>query len=159
MSRIKYERLSFPCSDAKSDAIWAVHKKSFPNRNFSKSGFKSNLKKDAICIVAYLDGKTIGYALGKGSGSKQDALVVRFLAVDSEYRKKGIGTKLIRKLFRETLKNPKFKKVYLHFRGAKGLDYFYQKLGFGSHRKIGKYSNGEEKYKVEISRQEIIKFL
>jgi ribosomal-protein-alanine N-acetyltransferase len=99
--------------------------------------------------VAKLSKEIVGYAIGEKN--KDSGLIVS-VAVKKEWRKKGIGSRLIEKLL-ENFKKEGMRIVFLHVREEnKEAINFYQALGFKIRELVENYySNGENAYLMEKS--------
>jgi ribosomal-protein-alanine N-acetyltransferase len=100
-------------------------------------------------LVAKLGGEIVGYAVGEKD--KDSGLIVS-VAVKKEWRRRGIGRKLIEKLL-ENFKKEGMKIVFLHVREEnRDAINFYQALGFKIIELVENYySNGENAYLMEKS--------
>jgi ribosomal-protein-alanine N-acetyltransferase len=100
-------------------------------------------------LMAKLGEEIVGYAIGEKS--KDSGLIVS-VAVKKEWRRRGIGRKLIEKLL-ENFKKEGMKIVFLHVREEnRDAINFYQALGFKIIELVENYySNGEDAYLMEKS--------
>jgi ribosomal-protein-alanine N-acetyltransferase len=100
-------------------------------------------------LVAKLDKEIVGYAIGEKS--KDSGLIVS-VAVKKEWRRRGIGRRLVEKLL-ENFKKEGMKIVFLHVREEnRDAINFYQALGFKIIELVENYySNGENAYLMEKS--------
>jgi ribosomal-protein-alanine N-acetyltransferase len=100
-------------------------------------------------LMAKLGEEIVGYAIGEKS--KDSGLIVS-VAVKKEWRRRGIGRKLIEKLL-ENFKKEGMKIVFLHVREEnRDAINFYQALGFKIIELVENYySNGENAYLMEKS--------
>jgi ribosomal-protein-alanine N-acetyltransferase len=100
-------------------------------------------------LVAKLSGEIVGYAIGE---KNKDSGLIISVAVKKEWRRRGIGIKLIEKLL-ENFKKEGMKIVFLHVREEnKEAINFYQALGFKIIELVENYySNGENAYLMEKS--------
>jgi ribosomal-protein-alanine N-acetyltransferase len=100
-------------------------------------------------LVAKLGGEILGYAIGE---KNKDSGLIISVAVKKEWRKRGIGGRLIEKLL-ENFKKEGMKIVFLHVREEnKEAINFYQALGFKIIELVENYySNGENAYLMEKS--------
>jgi ribosomal-protein-alanine N-acetyltransferase len=98
-------------------------------------------------LVAKLGGEILGYVIGEKG--KDSGLIVS-VAVKKEWRRKGIGRRLIEKLL-ENFKKEGMKIIFLHVREEnRDAINFYQALGFKIIELIENYySNGENAYLME----------
>jgi ribosomal-protein-alanine N-acetyltransferase len=98
-------------------------------------------------LVAKLSGEIVGYAIGEKG--KDSGLIIS-VAVKKEWRRRGIGIKLIEKLL-ENFKKEGMRIVFLHVREEnKEAINFYQALGFKIIELVENYySNGENAYLME----------
>lgn len=133
------------------DQVWMLQNRNLPlskwGRDYFNSYFNKSDSRRPIIVLAYEDDEIVGFILSKEKGDifQLDSLLVR-----AEYRKRGVATKLIKRILKEaTRKNAR--KVILHFRDSNNLAEFYKKFGFGNKKKAGNYKNGEIKYEMEIN--------
>jgi ribosomal-protein-alanine N-acetyltransferase len=100
-------------------------------------------------LVAKLDGEIVGYAIGE---KNKDSGLIISVAVKKEWRRRGIGRKLMEKLL-ENFKKGGMRIVFLHVREEnKEAINFYQALGFKIRELVENYySNGEDAYLMEKS--------
>jgi ribosomal-protein-alanine N-acetyltransferase len=98
-------------------------------------------------LVARIDRETVGYAIGE---KNKDSGLIISIAVKKEWRRRGIGRKLIEKLL-ENFKKEGAKIVFLHVREEnKEAINFYRALGFKIIELVENYySNGENAYLME----------
>jgi ribosomal-protein-alanine N-acetyltransferase len=118
-------------------------KKAFPKEYF----LELSKKWPEGFLVAKLSGEIVGYAIGEKD--KDSGLIVS-VAVKKEWRRRGIGRKLIEKLL-ENFKKEGMKIVFLHVReeNREAIN-FYQALGFKIRELVENYySNGEDAYLME----------
>jgi ribosomal-protein-alanine N-acetyltransferase len=100
-------------------------------------------------LVAKLDKEIVGYAIGE---KDKDSGLIISVAVKKEWRRRGIGKRLIEKLL-ENFKKEGMKIVFLHVReeNREAIN-FYQALGFRIIELVENYySNGEDAYLMEKS--------
>jgi ribosomal-protein-alanine N-acetyltransferase len=131
--------------------ILEIEKNSFEKKvAFPKEYFLELSKKwPEGFLVAKLGGEIVGYAVGEKD--KDSGLIVS-VAVKKEWRRRGIGRKLIEKLL-ENFKKEGMKIVFLHVReeNREAIN-FYQALGFKIIELVENYySNGENAYLMEKS--------
>jgi len=96
--------------------------------------------------VADLAGKVVGYIfLGYAKPNKSGS--IKTLAVDSNYRHRGIGKELVNFII-QRLKGRSVKKVFLHTRRKnRAASSFYKKLGFRIIKIVKNYyCNGDDAY-------------
>jgi len=95
--------------------------------------------------VADLAGKVAGYILGYVKPNKSGS--IKTLAVDSNFRRRGIGRKLVNFII-QRLKEKSVKEVFLHTRRKnRAASSFYKKLGFRIIKIVKKYyRNGDDAY-------------
>jgi ribosomal-protein-alanine N-acetyltransferase len=129
--------------------ILEIEKNSFGKKEtFPKEYFLELSKKwPEGFLVAKLGGEIVGYAVGEKD--KDSGLIVS-VAVKKEWRRRGIGKKLIEKLL-ENFKKEGMKIVFLHVReeNREAIN-FYQALGFKIIELVENYySNGENAYLME----------
>ncbi len=96
-------------------------------------------------IVAEADGKIIGYVLARVKEDKSGS--TKTIAIDTEYRKQGIGKTLISAVI-EKLKEKGAKQVFLHLRTYnKTATEFYKNLGFETiETKKNYFPNNDDAY-------------
>jgi len=100
-------------------------------------------------LVAKLDREIVGYAIGE---KDKDSGLIISVAVKKEWRRRGIGKRLVEKLL-ENFKKEGMKIVFLHVReeNREAIN-FYQALGFRIIELVENYySNGENAYLMEKS--------
>lgn len=128
------------------DQIMKIEKISFPDRKaYSRSYFETLYRNyPQGFIIAEAENKVIGYTICR---SRNGFAEIISLAVDPDWREKGIGTKLINFLINH-FKERGFKKIILHVRTEnKKAIVFYQSLGFKILNIIENYySNGKDSY-------------
>lgn len=125
---MKIERVSFPYQENFPKFLFEKYYREYPN------GF----------IVAENENEIRGYTIGR---PKNGGAEIISLAVDSKWRRKGIGTKLTNFLIGH-FKGRGLKEVFLHVRtkNKAGIS-FYQKLGFKILKTIKNYyRNGNDAY-------------
>jgi len=98
-------------------------------------------------LVAKINKEIVGYTIGE---KNENSGLIISIAVKKEWRRKGIGRKLIEKLL-ENFKKEGIKNIFLHVREEnKEAINFYQALGFRIIELIvNYYSNGENAYLME----------
>ncbi len=98
-------------------------------------------------LVAKINKEIVGYAIGE---KNENSGLIISVAVKKEWRRKGIGRKLIEKLL-ENFKKEGMKMIFLHVREEnKEAINFYQALGFKIIELVDNYySNGENAYLME----------
>jgi len=137
----------FKISDLKE--ILEIERGSFPKRNaFSKEYFQKLYQKyPQGFVVAEIEKEIVGYGIGQISGDFGEIISI---AVKSNWRKKGIGTKLANFLINDFQKKG-IKSVFLHVREKnREAISFYQKLGFKILKTIKNYySNGDDAFLME----------
>ncbi|MDI6603259.1 MAG: ribosomal protein S18-alanine N-acetyltransferase [Patescibacteria group bacterium] len=131
------------------EEVMEIERMSFPNREvWPKDYFERlYLKYPAGFIVAENNGKIIGYMIGRPKNRvpvKWTGEIVS-LAVDPDFRQKGIGTKLTNFLINH-FKEKGIKEISLHVRARKKVAIsFYQNFGFKTIKKIENYyCNGDD---------------
>lgn len=100
-------------------------------------------------VVVEVAEKVVGYALGR---LKEDGVgSIKMLAVDSDYRRQGIGKELIGFLINK-LKESGAKEIFLKLRTSNSAaNKFYATLGFETIKTIEKYfPNGDDAYLMRI---------
>jgi ribosomal-protein-alanine N-acetyltransferase len=131
------------------DEILEIEKNAFEKKEvFPKEYFLELSKKwPEGFLVAKLSGEIVGYAIGEKG--KDSGLIIS-VAVKKEWRRRGIGIKLIEKLL-ENFKKEGMRIVFLHVREEnKEAINFYQALGFKIIELVENYySNGENAYLME----------
>jgi ribosomal-protein-alanine N-acetyltransferase len=129
--------------------ILEIEKNAFEKREaFPKEYFLELSKKwPEGFLVAKLSGEIVGYAIGE---KNKDSGLIISVAVKKEWRKRGIGRKLVEKLL-ENFKKEGMKIVFLHVREEnRDAINFYQALGFKIIELVENYySNGENAYLME----------
>jgi len=96
-------------------------------------------------LVADFAGKVVGYILGYVKSNKSGS--IKTLAVDSNYRRRGIGKELVNFII-QRLKEKSVKEVFLHTRTKnRTASSFYKRLGFRIIKIVKKYyGNGDDAY-------------
>ena len=88
---------------------------------------------DVICLIAEVDGKSVGYLAASTkefSYRMSKCIELENMGVRPTYRSSGIGSKLISRLY-ELAKERGFKRVYVnaYFQNTQGVE-FYKRQGF-----------------------------
>ena len=127
------------------EKVTEIEKASFPDP-WSKSYIKKLFEKHPNgFVIAELSQKIVGYILGhkKLGGSAS----IKTIAVNPDYRRKGIGTKLINFIIKR-LKKEGAKEVILHTRTKNQTAHlFHKELGFKIVGQIENYyPNGDNAY-------------
>lgn len=127
LENIAFHRVTADTNPAVFSALSELDKKCVGNEGWSAESFKSEVEKDnGIVICCYADNCVIGLICGYFAGDEAD---ITSIAVDENYRRLGIGSKLIQ----EFLKNlPEYiSDIFLEVRESNspaiGL---YEKYGF-----------------------------
>ncbi len=128
------------------EKIIEIEKEAFPKKiAFSREAFEEfYFREPENFLVAKVGNEIVGYGIGKESKGKGEIISV---AVRENWRRKGIGTKIVERLI-ENLKRKGARKIFLHVREKNEVAIsFYQKLGFKILKKIENYySNGDSAY-------------
>jgi len=137
---------NFSLSDL--DQILEIEKKVFPKDAYSKSFFEWLYWKypDGFLVVKN-DEKILGYIIGHPEDGS--ALLIS-MAIDPNFRRKGIGRKLLNTLL-DHFQKKKIKEIILHVRTKnKPAINFYEKMGFKTIEIVkNHYQNGEDAYLME----------
>lgn len=124
------------------ERIVEFHNANLPDSKHTRE-FKSeiyrNVQASARVVRAYDGDKLIGLLEAWVSGGLS---ILGVLAVDEDYRRHGIATKMFANL---DMPRP----IIVHFREKKKLEEFYKKLGFSNARIVGQYNNGDNKVRME----------
>ncbi len=96
------------------------------------------------CWVALLDGKVIGFALGMVDQSKPTHCYLNYLFVQSEYRKKGLGGRLLKE-FELSAKNKGCEIVTLLTGKQVNIDYYY-KQGYEKNHTLQPFTDEDDVY-------------
>jgi ribosomal protein S18 acetylase RimI-like enzyme len=112
--------------------------------------FLSGKKRSTIFYAIKEKDDFIGLILGRSSKTDPEIMILSVLAVDPHHQRKGYGSMLIEKFLSSVKKNPRIKKVFVHFRQCNDLENFYSRAGFKNHSISGSYSNGEKKHQMEF---------
>lgn len=96
-------------------------------------------------LIAESDGQIVGYILGYIKSDRSGS--IKILAVDPDYRRQGIGQKLINAAL-EKMKKSGCEEVFLKLRTNNSTaDNFYQEIGFERDKTLkGYFSNGDDAY-------------
>lgn len=128
--------------------ILKIGKVSFKSNFWSKEAlFKFFKNFPESFLIAQINNKIVGYIFGKIRKGK-----IHSIAVSPKWRKKGIGTLLLKE-YLSLSKNLKIKKITLHVRESNfaGVS-FYKKNKFKVLKKIEKYyPDGETAFLMEIT--------
>ena len=98
------------------------------NREYFKNLLPESTKEEEVCVGAIEDGKAVAAAVFSASGS---LLYLDHIYVDEKYRKKGIGSTLIKEFAYEMQEAGIHSINVLFTDKAKGIDAFLVKTGFG----------------------------
>jgi len=150
-------------SKSQRTAILDFHNQNFPNSKWNEHSFIkyfSEIPHHPICIAIRNEKAFDGIIIGRFSTNSQTSLNLATLLVSQRCRGRGYGEILMKEFFKSAANMPLLKKIYLHFRDSNSqIENFYQRFGFKKHRIYGKYSNGEKKHYMEISRKSIQEYL
>lgn len=115
--------------------------------------FLSPDKKLILCVIKK-KGSYTGFIMGRPTHKLASTILLNTLIVLPEHRKNGHGKLLVDFFLRTAFALPQTKKVILHFRESNKntLLPYYKKLGFGNHSVCGKYSNGENKHYLSLTK-------
>ncbi|MEO0072654.1 MAG: ribosomal protein S18-alanine N-acetyltransferase [candidate division WOR-3 bacterium] len=132
------------------DQVMAIETTAFKDP-WRRSFFLSDLSRSGtILLVAKIGSKVIGYIDAWLLG---DELHLANIAVDQEFRRRGVGTKLIKKIM-AIGRQQGAKYIILEVRRSNiGAQMFYEKLGFYHfYTRPRYYSNGEDAliYKLDL---------
>jgi len=127
------------------ERISQITKDSFPYPWSESYLRRTSQKRAGEILIAETAGKTVGYILGYVKHNYCGS--VKILAVDPDFRKQGIGRKLIEAII-EKLKKEGAQKIFLKLRAKNTVaENFYEQLGFKKSRILKKYfSNGDDAY-------------
>ncbi len=111
-----------------SEELYKIGLKSFEKEGWlDKRFFEDSLKRDAISYVAIKDRKVIGGIIADIFNKPQAWIF--FFVIAKKYRRKGIGTKLLKKVERSLPKNYFLLIVDIEKKDYSGVN-FYKKNGF-----------------------------
>lgn len=150
---------------SKSDqaAILDFHNRNFPSSKWREvylERYFSETARNPICIAVKNGKKFNGLAIGKLSEINKTRLIFSSLLVSKPYRGKGYGDILIQEFFKSALEIPTLHAIDLHFRDSNSrVENFYRRFGFRKYKVREKYTNGEKKHSMKISRESIRKYL
>ena len=125
------------------EKVYEIERESFPYP-YSPWDFQYYLEVEGeFFLVAEWEGEVVGYIVGS---LWKDLLTIVSLAVKPSYRRRGIGTALIKEL--EKRVHGKAKRIELQVRVSNyPAIYLYEKLGYEREGKISRYyRNGEDAY-------------
>lgn len=125
--------------------VMEIEKVSFPQpwpETYLKKLYKERVQD---FLVAEVSRKVVGYILGYVKPDKSGS--IKTLAVAPDYRRQGIGKKLVNFIIQK-LKKKGIKEIFLHTRIKNRVaSSFYKKLGFRTIKIIKRYfQNGEDAY-------------
>lgn len=130
------------------ERIVEIEEASFGAEKFTKEIFINYFRKfPDLFLVAEFQGKVIGYIITTIFGNKAN---IASIAIDESFRKKGIGSKLVKLSF-EKLKSKGIKIVELEVKVTnKNAVNFWESLGFAPVKIIPMYYiNGTDAIKME----------
>jgi ribosomal protein S18 acetylase RimI-like enzyme len=140
------------------EKILKFYNSGFPKSQWSMERLSSffDEKFHHVCFV--VGGDSIkGLIIGKNKDDNSCLMTLHALLVDDDLRGMGYARKLTEAFIKKSFDMDNIKKIGLHFRESNELKDFYAKFGFNSPIVDGTYKNGEIKYYMEISKDDIIR--
>ncbi len=122
---------------ADMDRILEIEAQAFPKSPYSRRIFSNLHRSNPTTFLVYEDGEILGYLVHTPEGH------IISIAVDPRHRRKGIGTQLVREVFRNS--TGEFMWVEVRETNA-GAQVFYEKLGFRKKGVIPRYYWTEDAY-------------
>ncbi|MFQ5841195.1 MAG: ribosomal protein S18-alanine N-acetyltransferase [Thermodesulfobacteriota bacterium] len=119
------------------DRILEIEAQAFPKSPYNQHIFTSLYRSNATTFLVYEEEEILGYLIHTREGH------IISIAVDPRHRRKGIGTQLVKDVFR----NSTGEFVWVEVRETNvGAQVFYEKLGFRRKGVIAKYYRTEDAY-------------
>ena len=122
---------------ADMDRILEIEAQAFPKSPYSRRIFMNLYRSNPTTFLVYEEGEILGYLVYTPEGH------IISIVVDPRYRRKGIGTQLVREVFRNS--TGEFMWVEVRETNA-GAQVFYEKLGFRKKGVIPRYYWTEDAY-------------
>jgi len=122
---------------ADMDGIVEIEAQAFPKSPYSRRIFMNLYRSNPTTFLVYEGGEILGYLVYTPEGH------IISIVVDPRYRRKGIGTQLVREVFRNS--TGEFMWVEVRETNA-GAQVFYEKLGFRKKGVIPRYYGTEDAY-------------
>ncbi len=122
---------------ADMDRILEIEAQAFPKSPYSRRIFMNLYRSNPTTFLVYEEGEILGYLVYTPEG------YIISIAVDPRHRRKGIGTQLVREVFRNS--TGEFMWVEVRETNA-GAQVFYEKLGFRKKGVIPRYYWTEDAY-------------
>ena len=122
---------------ADMDRILEIEAQAFPKSPYSRRIFMNLYRSNPTTFLVYEEGEILGYRVYTPEGH------IISIAVDPRHRRKGIGTQLVREVFRNS--TGEFMWVEVRETNA-GAQVFYEKLGFRKKGVIPRYYWTEDAY-------------
>jgi len=122
---------------ADMDRILEIEAQAFPKSPYSRRMFMNLYRSNPTTFLVYEEGEILGYLVYTPEG------YIISIAVDPRHRRKGIGTQLVREVFRNA--TGEFMWVEVRESNA-GAQVFYEKLGFRKKGVIPRYYWTEDAY-------------
>ena len=122
---------------ADMDGIVEIEAQAFPKSPYSRRIFANLHRSNPTTFLVYEEGEILGYLVYTPEGH------IISIAVDPRHRRKGIGTQLVREVFR----NSTGELMWVEVRETNtGAQVFYEKLGFLKRGVIPRYYYTEDAY-------------
>ena len=130
--------------------VLEIETETFPETGFSERQFRSYGVEDRATFLVYEEnGETIGYVIFS-SDTSSSTVYLASLAVESQYRRRGIGTELMRRAM-EAARTRGAQRMTLHVRTSNdGAIEFYRGLGFGIRATVPGYYRDEDAYRMAL---------
>ena len=122
---------------ADMDRILEIEAQAFPKSPYSRRIFMNLYRSNPTTFLVYEEGEILGYLVYTPEGH------IISIAIDPRHRRKGIGTQLVREVFRNS--TGEFMWVEVRETNA-GAQVFYEKLGFRKKGVIPRYYWTEDAY-------------
>ncbi len=133
-----------------------LYKQNFSVSSWSEEywdNFIRDKKRKSLSYIMKEKDDTVGLIMGRREKNNEKIFNLTILVVDPNFRQQGIAQKLIKKFIKNVFLKTDSQKVRLHFRESNNLKKFYSKFDFKNYQLIGKYSNGDKKYQMELMRE------
>lgn len=119
------------------DRILEIEAQAFPKSPYSRRIFTSLYRSNPTTFLVYEEEEILGYLIHTLEGH------IISIAVEPRYRRKGIGTQLVREVFR----NSTSEFIWVEVRETNaGAQVFYEKLGFRKKGVVPNYYWTEDAY-------------
>ena len=119
------------------DRILEIEAQAFPKLPYSRRIFTSLYRSNPTTFLVYEEGEILGYLVYTPEGH------IISIAVEPRHRRKGIGTQLVREVFR----NSTGEFIWVEVRETNaGAQVFYEQLGFRKKGVVPRYYWTEDAY-------------